>query len=88
MASVTIFKTPWERAFRKVTAHLELALRTTNFIDNEFVASEAVEWFDLHDPATNNLVTKPPFRGNGWKIAVARTIPETDSILRVIPLER
>lgn len=33
---------------------------TTNFIDNEFVTSKASEWIDLHDPATNNLVTRVP----------------------------
>ncbi|KAJ5168159.1 Methylmalonate-semialdehyde dehydrogenase [Penicillium canariense] len=33
---------------------------TTNFIDNEFVTSKATTWIDLHDPATNNLVTRVP----------------------------
>lgn len=33
---------------------------TQNFIDNKFVASEATQWIDLHDPATNNLVTRVP----------------------------
>ncbi|KAJ4296235.1 aldehyde dehydrogenase (NADP(+)) ald6 [Kalmusia sp. IMI 367209] len=28
---------------------------TPNFIDNQFVASKAKQWIDLHDPATNNL---------------------------------
>lgn len=30
------------------------------FINNEFKASQATEWIDLYDPATNNLVTRVP----------------------------
>ncbi|ORY56711.1 putative methylmalonate-semialdehyde dehydrogenase [Pseudomassariella vexata] len=30
------------------------------FIDNEFRPSQAESWIDLHDPATNNLVTRVP----------------------------
>ncbi|OAG08754.1 Methylmalonate-semialdehyde dehydrogenase [Paraphaeosphaeria sporulosa] len=33
---------------------------TQNFLDNKFVASNASQWIDLHDPATNNLVTRVP----------------------------
>lgn len=33
---------------------------TTNFLDNQFVDSKATSWIDLHDPATNNLVTRVP----------------------------
>jgi len=33
---------------------------TPYFIDNKFVASKATEFIDLHDPATNNLVTRVP----------------------------
>lgn len=33
---------------------------TCNFIDNQFVSSKASTWIDLHDPATNNLVTRVP----------------------------
>lgn len=33
---------------------------TPNFIDNEFVTSKATEWISVHDPATNNLVTRVP----------------------------
>jgi malonate-semialdehyde dehydrogenase (acetylating)/methylmalonate-semialdehyde dehydrogenase len=33
---------------------------TRNFIDNEFVESKATTWIELHDPATNNLVTRVP----------------------------
>ncbi|KAF2096565.1 methylmalonate-semialdehyde dehydrogenase [Rhizodiscina lignyota] len=33
---------------------------THNFLDNEFVPSQTSQWIDLHDPATNNLVTRVP----------------------------
>ncbi|KAK3695001.1 Aldehyde/histidinol dehydrogenase [Podospora appendiculata] len=33
---------------------------TPYFINNEFVASTTSEFIDLHDPATNNLVTRVP----------------------------
>ncbi|KAF2270536.1 methylmalonate-semialdehyde dehydrogenase mitochondrial precursor [Lojkania enalia] len=33
---------------------------TQNFLDNQFVSSKATQWIDLHDPATNNLVTRVP----------------------------
>lgn len=33
---------------------------TPNFLDNKFVPSKATQWIDLHDPATNNLVTRVP----------------------------
>lgn len=33
---------------------------TTNFLDNAFTQSKATQWIDLHDPATNNLVTRVP----------------------------
>jgi malonate-semialdehyde dehydrogenase (acetylating) / methylmalonate-semialdehyde dehydrogenase len=33
---------------------------TFNFIDNQFIPSQATKWIDLHDPATNNLVTRVP----------------------------
>nr|POF25991.1 calnexin like [Quercus suber] len=35
-------------------------LDTQNFLDNVFTTSEATQWIDLHDPATNNLVTRVP----------------------------
>ena len=33
---------------------------TQNFIDNAFQSSRTSQWIDLHDPATNNLVTRVP----------------------------
>lgn len=33
---------------------------TLNFLDNTFVSSQASDWSDLHDPATNNLVGRVP----------------------------
>jgi len=42
--------------------HTKIAnpLNTQNFLNNEYVPSQATEWIDLHDPATNNLVTRVP----------------------------
>jgi len=44
------------------TSHAPIAnpIDTANFIDNKFVPSKATTWFDLRDPATNNLVTRVP----------------------------
>jgi malonate-semialdehyde dehydrogenase (acetylating)/methylmalonate-semialdehyde dehydrogenase len=39
---------------------IENPVNTPYFIDNKFVESEATEWIDLNDPATNNLVTRVP----------------------------
>lgn len=39
---------------------IQQPLDTQNFLDNKFVASQATQWIDLHDPATNNLVTRVP----------------------------
>ncbi|KAF2403905.1 methylmalonate-semialdehyde dehydrogenase [Trichodelitschia bisporula] len=49
-------------AFSYPTSHEQIAQPqdTPNFIDNAFVASQASTWIDLHDPATNNLVTRVP----------------------------
>jgi malonate-semialdehyde dehydrogenase (acetylating)/methylmalonate-semialdehyde dehydrogenase len=33
---------------------------TPYFVDNQFLKSEATQFIDLHDPATNNLVTRVP----------------------------
>jgi len=43
-------------------SHEQIAhpIDTHNFLDNEFVPSKTTTWFDLHDPATNNLVTRVP----------------------------
>jgi malonate-semialdehyde dehydrogenase (acetylating)/methylmalonate-semialdehyde dehydrogenase len=45
-----------------ITTHerIEAPADTPNFLDNQFVASKAAQWIDLHDPATNNLVTRVP----------------------------
>ncbi|KAF1969019.1 Methylmalonate-semialdehyde dehydrogenase [Bimuria novae-zelandiae CBS 107.79] len=44
------------------TSHARIASPrdTQNFLNNAFVASSATQWIDLHDPATNNLVTRVP----------------------------
>lgn len=45
-----------------IVTHEKIAnpINTQNFIDNEFVESKSTQWIDLHDPATNNLVTRVP----------------------------
>lgn len=40
--------------------HIQSPIDTQNFIDNRFVSSKASSWINLHDPATNNLVTRVP----------------------------
>lgn len=44
------------------TTHEPIAnpIDTSNFLDNQFVSSKASTWIDLHDPATNNLITRVP----------------------------
>lgn len=45
------------------------AVPTTKlFIDGQFVESKTTQWVDLHDPATNNLVTKVPQSTQAGKI--------------------
>ncbi|KAF1351161.1 Aldehyde/histidinol dehydrogenase [Delphinella strobiligena] len=39
---------------------IQQPLDTQNFLDNKFIQSKATQWIDLHDPATNNLVTRVP----------------------------
>ena len=41
-------------------ANLSAPYKTQNFRDNKFVDSKASSWIDLHDPATNNLITRVP----------------------------
>lgn len=45
-----------------ITTHekIENPPNTQNFIDNKLVDSATTKWIDLHDPATNNLVTRVP----------------------------
>lgn len=40
--------------------HISQPVDTQNFLNNEFVPSKATTWIDLHDPATNHLVTRVP----------------------------
>lgn len=51
-ASAAAFPTTHEKIARPVD--------TPHFLDNAFVPSQTTEWIDLHDPATNNLVTRVP----------------------------
>jgi malonate-semialdehyde dehydrogenase (acetylating) / methylmalonate-semialdehyde dehydrogenase len=44
------------------TSHekIQNVVDTTNFLDNQFTPSQTSQWIDLHDPSTNNLVTRIP----------------------------
>ncbi|KAI8673161.1 hypothetical protein LRP88_02316 [Fusarium phalaenopsidis] len=44
------------------TSHEQIKdpLPTHNFIGNNFTPSAATKWIDVHDPATNNVVTRVP----------------------------
>ncbi|KAM7207027.1 Aldehyde/histidinol dehydrogenase [Rhypophila sp. PSN 637] len=46
--------------FPKTHDKIEKVEDTPFFIDNQFVTSSTKEFIDLHDPATNNLVTRVP----------------------------
>ncbi|KAF5858676.1 hypothetical protein ETB97_003891 [Aspergillus alliaceus] len=46
--------------FPKTHERIPNPIDTANFIDNEFITSSTVQWIDLHDPATNNVVTRVP----------------------------
>lgn len=46
--------------YPKTHDKIENVQDTPYFMDNEFRASSATELIDLHDPATNNLVTRVP----------------------------
>jgi len=39
---------------------IQQVVDTPYFLDNQFIQSETTQWIDLHDPATNNLVTRVP----------------------------
>ncbi|KAF5302204.1 hypothetical protein FQA39_LY10243 [Lamprigera yunnana] len=43
-----------------VRSYSNVAPTTKLFIDGKFLESETTEWIDLHNPATNELVTKVP----------------------------
>lgn len=52
----TLTTTKWPTTHEKI----QNVTPTLNYIDNNFKESKAQEWIDLHDPATNNLVTRVP----------------------------
>jgi malonate-semialdehyde dehydrogenase (acetylating) / methylmalonate-semialdehyde dehydrogenase len=41
-------------------SQVKKASETHNFLDNQFVKSKTERWIDLHDPATQNVVTRVP----------------------------
>ena len=58
-----ILKSP--KVVAPTTAHgshdkVPSVIDATNFIDNQFVPSQAEQWFEIRDPATNSLVTRVP----------------------------
>ena len=55
-AHKTTDPTAFETHHRKISQPID----ATNFVDNEFVGSSAEDWFGIHDPATNNLVSRAP----------------------------
>ncbi|KAH6887408.1 methylmalonate-semialdehyde dehydrogenase, partial [Thelonectria olida] len=61
---------------------IENVVDTQWFIDNEFKPSEATEFIELHDPATNNLVTRVP------QSTDAEMIAAVDSAERAFPAWR
>lgn len=42
------------------TTEADTPYLTPSFINNKFVKSSSEQWFDIHDPATNNVVLKVP----------------------------
>ncbi|KAI0478705.1 methylmalonate semialdehyde dehydrogenase [Xylariaceae sp. FL0804] len=56
MSALASTATDYPKTHEKVAAPED----TPYFLDNEFVASRADKFIELHDPATNNLVTRVP----------------------------
>lgn len=46
----------WPRSHEKI----QKVIPTQNYIDDALKESKTQQWIDLHDPATNNLVTRVP----------------------------
>ncbi|RCK55615.1 putative methylmalonate-semialdehyde dehydrogenase [acylating], mitochondrial [Candida viswanathii] len=64
MLSRVLFKTKPRVPTKSITA---MAIRnksipyiTPSFVNNEFIKSDSNTWFDVHDPATNYVVSKVP----------------------------
>ena len=62
-ATTTAATTP--RDYPTSHQYIQSPVDTQNFIDNRLVPSNAATWIDLHDPATNNLVTRVPQSTDG-----------------------
>ncbi|MCJ1334747.1 hypothetical protein MMC09_000012 [Bachmanniomyces sp. S44760] len=63
MATTTAVTSP--EKYPTTHDRIQSPVDTQNFIDNQFLASKASTWIDLHDPATNNLVTRVPQSTDG-----------------------
>ncbi|KAF4555820.1 Aldehyde dehydrogenase-like protein 9 [Elsinoe fawcettii] len=57
-ATTSAASTPTE--YPTTHEQIQQPINTQNFLDNKFIESKATQWIDLHDPATNNLVTRVP----------------------------
>jgi|SRR5579859_978183 len=55
-AAATAAKEDYIKHHSQVTKPTE----TYNFVDNKFSSSKTQRWIDLHDPATQNVVTRVP----------------------------
>ena len=51
-----------QRQARTISGHARIPNPpdTANFVDNKVQPSEAKVWYDVHDPATNDIVTRVP----------------------------
>lgn len=54
-----------------ITSHdkIQSPGNTAFYVNNEFVDSSTAQWIDVHDPATNNLVTRVPQNTNAELLA-------------------
>lgn len=49
-----------QQTSRHLGAPAEATQNTPNFLDNQLIASTASTWFDVHNPATNEILTRVP----------------------------
>ncbi|ANB12267.1 aldehyde dehydrogenase (NADP(+)) ALD4 [Sugiyamaella lignohabitans] len=61
-SSVRIISTRFSSSFQVARNHDKIQNPGTTkfYVNNEFVESKTSKWIDVHDPATNNLVTRVP----------------------------
>src|SRR5436190_17992218 len=59
-ATASVVTTSTADSFPKTHDKIISPTDTHNFLDNQFIPSQATTWIYLHEPATNNLVTRVP----------------------------